>query len=99
MELIDASYPDDHYDGDLSWINFQGRWGNIQKIVSQILFPLPNFSNHIILCKLYKSSQTLCISLQHCELEPLVGECGLVEGVGGPGTDFGMNHFGDPDCI
>jgi len=67
MELIDASYPDDHYDGDLSWINFQGRWGNIQKI--------------------------------HCELEPLVGECGLVEGVGGPGTDFGMNHFGNPDCI
>ena len=45
------------------------------------------------------SSLTLCISLQHCELEPLVGECGLVEGVGGPGTDFGMNHFGDPDCI
>ena len=47
MELIDASYPDDHYDGDLSWINFQGRWGNIQKIVSQILFRLPNFSNDI----------------------------------------------------
>ena len=35
---------------------------------------------------------------QHCELEPLFGECGLVTGVGGPGTDFGMNHFGDPDC-
>ena len=49
MELIDASYPDDHYDGDLSWINFQGRWGNIQKIVSQILFHLTNFSNHIII--------------------------------------------------
>ena len=40
MELIDASYPDDHYDGDLSWINFQGRWGNIQKIVSQIIFSI-----------------------------------------------------------
>jgi len=66
MELIDASKPDDFYDGDLSWINFQGRWGNIQQI--------------------------------HCELEPIVGECGLVGGVGGPGTDFGMNHFGDPDC-
>ena len=34
MELIDASKPDDFYDGDLSWINFQGRWGNIQQIVS-----------------------------------------------------------------
>ena len=101
MELIDASYPDDHYDGDLSWINFQGRWGNIQKIVSQTLFRLPNFLNYEnrILCNLCKSSLTLCISLQHCELEPLVGECGLVEGVGGPGTDFGMHHFGDPDCI
>ena len=47
MELIDASYPDDHYDGDLSWINFQGRWGNIQKIVSQTLFRLPNFLNYV----------------------------------------------------
>ena len=47
MELIDASYPDDHYDGDLSWINFQGRWGNIQKIVSQTLFRLPKFLNYV----------------------------------------------------
>ena len=33
MQFIDASKPDDFYDGDLSWINFQGRWGNIQQIV------------------------------------------------------------------
>ena len=34
MDFIDASKPDDFYDGNLSWINFQGVWGNIQKIVS-----------------------------------------------------------------
>ena len=56
MELIDASKPDDFYDGDLSWINFQGRWGNIQKIVSQILFYLSNISNYIISFIICKSS-------------------------------------------
>ena len=35
MEIIDASKPDEFYDGgDLSWIDFQGAWGNIQTIVS-----------------------------------------------------------------
>ena len=38
MDFIDASKPDDFYDGDLSWINFQGRWGNIQEIVSKTIF-------------------------------------------------------------
>ena len=35
MEIIDASKPDEFYDGgDLSWLDFQGAWGNIQTIVS-----------------------------------------------------------------
>lgn len=100
MELIDASKPDDFYDGDLSWINFQGRWGNIQQIVSCCI-------GCYLLNMIYVNCITIIIYMlfaydiaifQHCELEPIVGECGLVGGVGGPGTDFGMNHFGDPDC-
>ena len=38
MDFIDASKPDDFYDGNLSWINFQGVWGNIEKIVSVLTY-------------------------------------------------------------
>ena len=36
MQFVDASKPDEFYDGgELSWLDFQGAWGNIQTIVSK----------------------------------------------------------------
>jgi hypothetical protein len=40
---------------------------------------------------------TMCF--QHCEVEAIVGECGITPGVGGPGSDFGLSGLGDiPEC-
>ena len=34
LVVVDADQPDDDLVGPLNWMRFQGRWGNIKKVVS-----------------------------------------------------------------
>ena len=34
LEIIDADQPDSDLIGSLNWLKYQGRWGNMQELVS-----------------------------------------------------------------
>ncbi len=81
---IDRNIDESEFDGtDLQWVNFQGKFGNQQRLVRHTCM----YSTSVPM--LPELLTDLSVSPQNCEFEFIAGECGLEDSGGQPGSPSG----------